>query len=104
MIHQILMDLNNTGDYYRILIESDNLPRTLSELLKYSKDVLYVDSKEELGKKDKGIRVLTDGSIVRRCQFFGSKIGYQMRFQTSEYKLNTIKKARPAKEVIACGC
>ncbi|BAL85146.1 hypothetical protein SELR_pSRC300730 (plasmid) [Selenomonas ruminantium subsp. lactilytica TAM6421] len=103
MIYSVLMDLNNGGDLYRLLIESDNLTRTLKELLKYSDDVRYVDAKEEPGKKDKGIRVLADGSVVRRCQFFGSKVGYNMRFATSEYKLNTIKKARDAREVIANG-
>ena len=104
MIYSVLVDLNNSGDLYRLLVESDNLTRTLEELLKISDDVRYVDAKEELGKKDKGIRVLPDGSIVRRCQFFGSKVGYNMRFATSEYKLNTIKKARDAREIIERGC
>ncbi len=104
MIYSVLVDLNNSGDLYRLLIESDNLARALEELLKVSDDVRYVDAKEEPGKKDKGIRVLPDGSIVRRCQFFGSKIGYNMRFATSEYKLNTIRKARDAREVITDGC
>lgn len=103
MIHQILMDLNNDGNLYRLMVESDDLCRTLAQLLEYSPDVRYVDSKGELGRKDKGVRVLPDGSVVRRCQFFGSKTGYNMRFATSEYKLNTVKKARSAKEVIANG-
>lgn len=97
------MDLNNDGNLYRLMVESDDLCRTLGQLVEFSPDVRYVDSKEDLGKKDKGERVLPDGSIIRRCQFFGSKTGYNMRFATSEYKLNTIRKARSAKEVIACG-
>ena len=39
MIYSVLVDLNNSGDLYRLLIESDNLTRTLEELLKISEDV-----------------------------------------------------------------
>ena len=42
---------------------------------------------------DKGKRRLDDGSIVRRCQWWGSKIGYMMRFETSPYRMETLKKA-----------
>ena len=104
MVYQILADLHKDGDLYRLMVESDNLIGTLKELLKHCNDVRYVDSKEELGKKDKGVRVLADGSIIRRCQWFGSKIGAKMAFSTNQYKMNTILKARDAREVIACGC
>lgn len=104
LVHQILADLHNDGDLYRLMVESENLPGTLTELCKFCNDVRYVDSKEELGKKDKGVRRLADGSIIRRCQWFGSKIGAKMGFAANQYKLNTILKARSAEEVIACGC
>lgn len=103
MVHQILMDLNNDGNLYRLMVESDDVCRTLGQLLEYSPDVRYVDSKAEPGKKDKGVRVLPDGSVIRRAQFFGSKTGYNMRFATSDYKMNIVKKARDAREVIDCG-
>ena len=103
MIYNVLIDLNNQGDLYRMAIESDDLSATLTELLKYSDDVRYIDSKEELGKKDKGTKRLDKGGIVRRCQFIGSKVGYVNRFAASEYKFNIISKARDAREVLANG-
>lgn len=104
MIYNVLIDYGNQGDLFRLAIESEDLHSTLRTLLNYSNDVRYIDSKDELGKKDKGNKVLEDGSIIRRSQFFGSKIGYQMRFQTSEYKTNILNKAVDAREVLANEC
>lgn len=103
MVYQILADLHNDGDLYRLMVESENLIGTLKELCKFSRDVRYVDAKEELGKKDKGERRLADGSIIRRCQWFGSMVGAKMGFGVNQHKMNTVLKAKPAGEVIAYG-
>ncbi len=98
MILRFLVDYGNIGsslggDYYMMSIETEGKGSLINELKRYSKDVLYIDSKDELGAKDKGKRRLDDGSIVRRCTFFGSKISYMMRFETSPYKMEIMKKA-----------
>ena len=74
-------------------IETEDKASLIAELKRWSNDVRYVDSKDELGSKDKGKRRLDDGSIVRRCDFFGSKISYMMRFETSPYRMGILKKA-----------
>ena len=98
MILRFLVDYGNIGsslggDYYMMTIETEDKASLINELKRYSKDVLYIDSKDELGAKDKGKRRLDDGSIIRRCQWWGSKIGYCMRFETSPYRMETLKKA-----------
>ena len=75
-----------------ITVETNDKTALIDELKGYSRDVRYVDSKDELGQKDIGKRRLQHG-IIRRCGFFGSKIGYCMRFETSQYKMGIIKKA-----------
>lgn len=97
------MDFNDAGDLYRVSVETDDPVRAAEAFLRYSKDVRYVGSKEERGTKDKGNRVLCDGAVMCRCTWFGSKIGYKMRFATSEYKRNIIEKAVDARELIANG-
>lgn len=92
-IVRFLVDYANQGDYYMMTIETEDKASLINELKRYSKDVLYIDSKDELGAKDKGKRRLDDGSIVRRCTFFGSKISYMMRFETSPYRMEILKKA-----------
>ena len=93
MILRFLADYANQGDYYMMTIETEDKASLIAELKRYSHDVLYIDSKDELGSKDKGKRRLDDGSIVRRCDFFGSKVGYMMRFETSPYRMEILKKA-----------
>ena len=92
-IVRFLVDYANQGDYYMMTIETEDKASLITELKRWSNDVRYVDSKDELGSKDKGKRRLDDGSIVRRCQWWGSKIGYCMRFETSPYSMETMKKA-----------
>ena len=92
-IVRFLVDYANQGDYYMMTIEAEDKASLITELKRWSNDVRYVDSKDELGSKDKGKRRLDDGSIVRRCQWWGSKIGYCMRFETSPYRMETMKKA-----------
>lgn len=91
MIYRFLVD--DSGDFYMMTVETEDKQRTVATLKGYSRDVRYVDSKDELGKKDTGKRRLPDGSIVRRCVFFGCKVGAMMRFEKSAYKLGTVKKA-----------
>ena len=93
MILRFLVDYANQGDYYMMTIETEDKASLIAELKRWSNDVRYVDSKDELGSKDKGKRRLDDGSIVRRCDFFGSKVGYMMRFETSPYRMGILKKA-----------
>ena len=93
LILRFLVDYANQGDYYMMTIETEDKASLITELKRWSNDVRYVDSKDELGSKDKGKRRLDDGSIVRRCQWWGSKIGYCMRFETSPYRMETMKKA-----------
>ena len=93
LILRFLVDYANQGDYYMMTIETEDKASLIAELKRYSRDVRYVDSKDELGSKDKGKRRLDDGSIVRRCGFFGSKISYMMRFETSPYRMGILKKA-----------
>lgn len=100
MIYIFLVDFNDKGDLYRMLIETNDLVGTTKKLCQYSHDVRYIGSKDSLGNKDKGARKLTSNAIIRRTTWFGSKIGYKMRFETSEYKKNIIKQAKTAEEVI----
>ena len=93
MIFRFLVDYGNIGDYYMMTIETEDKALLTTKLKQYSNDVRYVDSKNELGAKDKGKRVLSDGSIVRRCVFFGSKIGFLARFAKSPYRMGILKKA-----------
>lgn len=89
----MLMDFNDTGDFYRLTIETEDKQVLFKYLCQFSNDVRYIEDKEERGKKDVGTRVLPDGSTILRCQWFGSKIGHLMRFETSPYKMGVIKKA-----------
>lgn len=89
----MLMDFNDTGDFYRLTIETEDKQALFKYLCQFSNDVRYIEDKEERGKKDVGTRVLPDGSTILRCQWFGSKIGHLMRFETSQYKMGVINKA-----------
>lgn len=93
MIVSVLVDFNDEGDFYRLTIETENKHRLFEYLTSLSNDVRYIEDKEERGRKDTGCRVLPDGSTILRCQWFGSKIGHMMRFETSPYKMGVIKKA-----------
>ena len=87
MIHQILLDYRDSGDYFRLSIESEEAPKDiLIYLQKYSKDVRYWRNYNERRKSEKGTRVTPVGTIVS-CGYFGTKTGYNMRFESSEYKL-----------------
>ena len=89
----MLVDLNDVGDLYRLTVETEDKARLFRTLSQYSRDVRYIEDKDEPGRKDVGTRRLLDGSTILNCKFFGSKIGYIMRFETSRYKLETIQKA-----------
>lgn len=93
MILSVLMDFNDAGDFYRVTIETEDRARLFRTLAMYSHDVRYIEDKDERGRKDVGTRVLSDGSVILNCKFFGSKIGYLMRFETSQYKSGVIQKA-----------
>ena len=93
MIVSMLVDLNDDGDFYRLTIETEDKARLFRTLSQYSRDVRDIEDKDEPGRKDVGKRRLPDGSTILNCKFFGSKIGYIMRFETSRYKLETIQKA-----------
>ena len=89
MIHQILIDYRDSGDYFRISVES---PKSSDEVcryfLKYSHDVRYWRSYESRSKHDKGTRETPVGTLVS-CAYFGTKVGYNMRFETNEWKLKS---------------
>lgn len=93
MILSVLVDLNDAGDFYRLTIETEDKARLFRTLSQYSRDVRYIEDKDEPGRKDVGTRRLPDGSTILNCKFFGSKIGYVMRFETSRYKFEVIEKA-----------
>ena len=93
MIVTMLVDLNDDGDFYRLTIETEDKARLFRTLSQYSRDVRYIEDKDEPGRNDEGNRRLPDGSTILQCKFFGSKMGYIMRFETSRYKLETIQKA-----------
>lgn len=93
MIVSVLMDFNDEGDFYRLTIETEDRARLWRTLAGYSRDVRYIEDKETRGRKDVGRRRLPDGSVILNCKFFGSKVGYLMRFAASQYKDGVIRKA-----------
>lgn len=93
MILCLLVDYNDSGDFYRLTVETENPLRMFREFLGISHDVRYIESKSEKGKRDKGVRRMPDGSVILRSCFFGSKIGAMMRFENNAYKIGVIQKA-----------
>lgn len=103
MIHQILIDYRDSGDYFRFSIDSTEEPKViLTYLQQYSHDVRYWRSYDEPRKSEKGTRVTPVGTIVS-CGYFGTKTGHNMRLESNEYKfkgfLDTIPDER---HVILC--
>lgn len=93
MIHQILLDYRDSGDYFRISVESDRDTHDILQYLQqYSHDVRYWRSYESRSKQDRGTRVTPVGTLVS-CAYFGTKIGYNMRFQ--DYKLKSFIDSTP---------
>lgn len=90
MIHQIVMDYRDSGDYFRISVESlKSSDEVCRYFLKYSHDVRYWRSFDTRRNCDKGTRVIPVGTIVD-CGYFGTKIGYNMRFEAKEGKLESL--------------
>ena len=87
MILSLLVDFNDRGKLFSMTIETENEKRLFKTLHKYSHDVRFIEEKEERGAKDKGKRVLSDGSIVLRCKFFSDKI-FPMK---SQGKINILQ-------------
>ena len=89
MIHQILMDYRDSGDLFRISVDS---PMSSQEVcryfLKFSHTVYYWRSYESRSKHDKGTRETPVGTLVS-CGYFGTTVGYNMRFETNEWKLKS---------------
>ena len=95
MIHQILVDYRDAGDYFRFSVESDMSPQEITSYFhKYSHDIRYWRSHDERRKCDKGTRVTPVGTIVS-CGYFGTKVGYNMRFESNEYKLKSFISSTP---------
>ena len=92
MIARFLIDFEDAGDYFLVSIETNDKASLIDELKGYSRDVLYVDSKDDISDKDTGKRRLKHG-IIRRCAWWGSKSGFRMRFETSQWRMDTLKKA-----------
>lgn len=93
MIHQILVDYRDSGDYFRFSVDSNRSPHDILRYFRqYSHDVRYWRNYGALGKHDKGNRMTPVGTIVS-CGYFGTKTGYNMRFQ--EYKLKSFLDTTP---------
>lgn len=93
MIIRVLMDLNDDGYLWMLNIQTEDKDTTLRTLKTFSNDVRYVEEKEKATRFDKGNRLLPDGSIVKRCTFFGDKVAARFSFNKSEYKKFIIDKA-----------
>lgn len=93
MIVRCLVDLNNEGVLYLLTIQTEDRERLFKELKSFSNDVRYVEDKEEPSQRDKGDRILTDGSKVLRCQFFGDKVYGLSAFSKNAGKMAVINKA-----------
>lgn len=91
MILSLLVDFNDKGSLYSMTVETANKSRLFKTLHKYSNDVRFIEEKEERGAKDKGERVLSDGSIVLRCKYFGDKVSSVYAFGKSPGKMNVLK-------------
>lgn len=104
MIHQILVDYRDAGDYFRFSIESNLSPQEITSYFQqYSHDVRYWRSQEEPRRNEKGTRVTPIGTLIS-CGYFGTKIGYQMRFESSDYRLKGMLDSIPdERHVIAIG-
>ena len=86
MIHQILVDYRDSGDYFRFSIDSTEEPKVITSYFQqYSHDIRYWRSYDESRKSEKGTRVTPVGTIVS-CGYFGTKTGYNMRLESNEYK------------------
>lgn len=92
MILSVLVDFNDKGGLFSLTIETKNRNKLFKTLHKYSHDVRFIEEKEERGAKDKGERVLSDGSTVLRCKYFGDKIPAMYAFQKSPGKMNILKR------------
>ena len=86
MIVRCLVDLNNEGVLFLLTIQTEDRERLFN-------DVRYVEDKEEPSQRDKGDRILTDGSKVLRCQFFGDKVYGLSAFSKNAGKMAVINKA-----------
>lgn len=93
MIVRCLVDLNNEGFLYTLTIQTEDKERLFQELKLHSDDVRFIEDKKEPSVRDKGTRVLTDGSRVLRCQFFGDKVCGLSAFGKSEGRMFIINKA-----------
>lgn len=93
MIVRCLVDLNNEGFLYTLTIQTEDKERLFQELKLHSNDVRYIEDKKEPSNRDKGDRILTDGSRVLRCQFFGDKVCGLSAFGKSEGRMFIINKA-----------
>lgn len=104
MIHQVLVDYRDSGDYFRFSIDSTEEPQDILEYFQqYSHDVRYWRSQEEPRRNEKGTRVTPVGTLIS-CGYFGTKIGYQMRFESSDYRLKGMNDSIPdERHVIAIG-
>lgn len=91
MILSLLVDFNDKGSLFSLTIETKNKKKLFKTLHKYSHDVRFIEEKEERGAKDKGERVLSDGSIVLRCKFFGDKVSSMYAFNKSPGKMNVLR-------------
>lgn len=91
MILSLLVDFNDKGSLYSMTVETANKTKLFKTLHKYSNDVRFIEEKEERGAKDKGERVLSDGSIVLRCKYFGDKVSSVYAFGKSPGKMNVLK-------------
>lgn len=93
MIVRCLVDLNNEGYLYTLTIQTEDKEKLFEELKLFSNDVRYIEDKEEPSKRDKGDKILSDGSKVLRCQFFGDKVCGISAFGKSEGRMFIINKA-----------
>ena len=90
MILSMLVDFNNRGTLFSMTIETKDRDKLFQTLHKYSNDVRFIEEKKERGAKDKGARVLSDGSTVLRCKYFGDKIPAMYAFGKSPGKMNIL--------------
>ena len=90
MILSVLVDYNDCGILYSMTVETENKERLFQTLHKYSRDVRFVETKQKRGAKDRGKRVLSDGSIILRCKYFGDKVPAMCAFAKSPGKMNIL--------------
>lgn len=95
MIHQILIGHRDSGDYFRFSIDSTEAPQDTS--LRTSNSIPTMSTgvhKMNQGETKKGTRVTPVGTLIS-CGYFGTKIGYQMRFEKSDYRLKGVLDSIP---------